>query len=306
VLSAFALIIIGIGFFPNQILEKLIYPAAVRMGYEGYAMGHLGHFNFFEWEMLKPMVIVIVLAGVIYLPGSLRGWFNWVPPRWLSIHALVYQPLTRIFMAAVCRGGSLLDSSVNNLYERSGSTARSWCRYVGEFDASIDHLYQRSGEAARSLADRSSRMDRALDNAYANTGRVARRLVDRTGELDHALDEAYAKTGQSARRLVDRTGELDHALDEAYTKSGQAARRLVDRTGELDRSLDEAYTKAGESARKLAGKSVDWDDKPGPEETSRTKRWDPSQWNIKNLNFDTLLLAAVLGVVLFVIFYYGR
>ncbi len=281
VLSVFAVIIIAIGLFPNLILEKLIYPAALRMGYEGYAMNHLAHFNFFEWEMLKPMVIVVVLAAVIYLPGSIRGWFNWVPPRWLSIYTLIYQPLTHLIMTAICRGGNLMDSSVNQLYNSSGTTARNLCRYVGEFDASIDHLYQRSGEAARGLADRSSRMDRALD-------------------------EAYSKTGQAARRLVDRTSDFDHALDEAYTKTGQSARRLVDRTGDLDHSLDEAYTKAGDSARKLVGKSVDWDGKTREESSDRPKRWEPSQWNIKNLNFDTLLLATVLGVVLLVIFYYGR
>lgn len=330
VLGAFALIITAIGLFPNQILEQLIYPAAVRLGYEGYAMDHLAHFNFFAWEMLKPMVIVVVLAAVIYIPGALRGWFNWQPPRWLSIHALVYRPLAQLLMAAACRGGSMLELGVNTLYDRSSSAARQMCRHIGDFDAFLDYLYQRSGEAARGLAEHSSRMDRALDQAYSRTGRAARRLVDRTGDLDQALDqayartgrvarrlvyrasdldqaldEAYAKTGRAARRLVDRTGDLDQALDEAYARTGRAARHLVDRTGALDHALDEAYVKSGRAARKLvsrAGYSQEKPQDPGLEIRQGDNRF---QWSIKNLNFDTLLLAAVLGVVLFVIFYYG-
>ncbi|MEW5783876.1 MAG: complex I subunit 5 family protein [Bacillota bacterium] len=306
-LSSFALIIIGIGLFPNLLLEKLILPAAARFGFEGQAMDHLAHFNFFEHHPLEAMLVVVLLAAALYLPGAYRGWFNWTPPQWLSIHALLYRPLTNLLMSAVCRGGSLVDLAVGRLYDRSGSVARLWCRYIGDFDGVLDRFYEHTGKAARGLADRSCSMDRALDQAYSKTGLLARLLADRTSDLDHALDEAYGKTGQAARRLVDRTSDLDHALDEAYVKAGDSARKLVDRTAELDHALDEAYVKAGDSARRLAGKSSTWDQHPEPPGAATAKRsWNPAQWNIKNLNFDNLLLAAVLGVILFVVFYYGR
>jgi formate hydrogenlyase subunit 3/multisubunit Na+/H+ antiporter MnhD subunit len=308
VLGAFSLLILGIGLFPNLVLEKVILPAAHLLGFEGYGMKHLAHFHFFELHPLEAMGVVLVLALVIYLPGALRGWFNWAPPRWLSIHALLYQPLTRLFMLAVCRGGSFLDLAVGKIYDNSSSAARLWCRYIGDIDTSLDRLYERSGQVARGLADRSNRVDQALDEAYAKTGRAARRLVDRTTDLDHALDEAYAKTGQAARRLVDRAGDFDHALDQSYETAGRIARGLAREGKRFDEVLDEAYTKAGEGARRLAGKGREWENEQSRlrEAGSAPSRWNPSQWNIKNLNFDSLLLAAVLGVILFIIFYYGR
>jgi len=42
------------------------------------------------------------------------------------------------------------------------------------------------------------------------------------------------------------------------------------------------------------------------EKKGKPGRGDSSRWNTKNLSFDNLLLVLVLGVVLFVIFYFGR
>jgi hydrogenase-4 component B len=308
VLGSFSLLIIGIGLFPNLLLERVVLPAAQLLGFEGYGMKHLAHFHFFELHPLEAMGVVLLLALVIYLPGALRGWFNWSPPRWLSIYALIYQPVTRLFMTLVCQGGVMLESAVGRAYDGSSSAARQWCRYIGDIDTSLDRLYERSGQAARDLADKTTRVDQALDDAYAKTGRAARRLVDRTGDFDHAIDQAYGKTGEAARRLVDRAGDLDHALDETYELTGRLARGLAQEGRHLDEVLDEAYVKAGDAARRLAAKGRDLEEEELRRRVagSGASRWNPAQWNIKNLNFDSLLLAAVLGVILFVIFYYGR
>jgi hydrogenase-4 component B len=274
VLSSFALIITAIGLFPNLVLERVIVPAAELLGYEGYAMDHLYHFHFFEWHPLEAMLIVVVLALFIYLPGAYRRWFDWKPPWWLSIYAIIYRPITHRFMELTCRAGMLVDSSVDKAYDRSGAAARAWCGYLGNLDSGLDKFYEKSGQAARKLADSSTEVDSRLDNFYEKSGEMARKLADRSTDMDSALNEAYRKTGEAARKVARQTTDVDKALNTVYDQAGRKARDQVE--------------------------------KRFAEKKEKKGRFDPSQWSTKNLNFDTLLLIMVLGIVLFVIFYFGR
>jgi hydrogenase-4 component B len=274
VLVSFALVITAIGLFPNFVLGKIIVPAASILHYEGHAMEHLHHFHFFDWHPLEAMLIVIVLALIIYIPGAWRGWFEWKPPWWLSIYALFYRPVTEKLVAATCRIGVLVDSSVDNAYNRSGSYARGLCSYVVDIDEGIDNFYTSSGKAARRLADRST-------------------------EMDAGLDRLYEKSGKAARHLADRSTEMDSALDETYRKSGRAAQKLARQTTALDKALNKAYDQAGQKTREEMGKML-------AEKKDKEDRQERRKWNIKNLSFDNLLLVLVLAVVLFIVFYFSR
>jgi len=68
------------------------------------------------------------------------------------------------------------------------------------------------------------------------------------------------------------------------------ARQFVDKTAEFDSSLGEAYEQSGEHSRSL------WE----------RMRGSQSDWNIKNLNFDSLLIALTLGLFLIILLYYTR
>lgn len=299
VLSSFALVIIAIGLFPNLILERVLVPAAEMLNYEGYAMDHLYHFHFFEWHPLEAMLIVVIIALLIYIPGALRGWFNWKPPWWLSITALVYQPITHRLMVLTCKAGILVDSSVDNAYNRSGEAARTWCSFIGNFDSGLDRAYERSGELARKLADRSTDMDAKLDDFYEKSGEMARKLADRSKDMDSKIDEFYEKSGEMARKLADRSSDMDSALNEAYQKTGRAAQKLARQTADADKALSQVYDHAGQKAR-------DEMEKRFSEKKRKPGLFDPARWSTKNLSVDNLLLVLVLGVVLFIIFYFGR
>jgi len=274
VLSSFALIIVAIGLFPNLILEQVLVPAAERLDYAGYAMDHLYHFHFFEWQPLEAMLIVIILALVIYIPAAYRGWFDWKPPWWLSIYALVYRPVTHRLMDVTCRVGVMVDSSVDSAYDKSGSAARTWCSYVGNLDSGLDRFYEKSSIVARKLADRSS-------------------------DVDTKIDEFYEKSGKAARKLADRSRDMDSAINEAYHKTGIAAKKLAEHTSDAESKLDRVYDIAGERTRAEMEKRLS-------QKRGKSQRFDPSKWTTKNLSFDTLLLVLVLGIVLLVIFYFGR
>lgn len=274
VLSAFALIITAIGIFPNLILEKIIVPAAELLKYEGYAMDHLYHFYFFAWHPLEAMIIVGILALVIYIPGAYRRWFDWRPPPWFSVDYLIYQPLTHYLMAFACRAGVFVDSSVDNAYNRSSLIARGWCIFIGNIDRDLDRLYIKSGEIGRKIADRSRDMDARLDQFYQRSGEAARKLADKSAEMDSALDKAYLKTGQAAQKLATQSTNLDQALSAAYDQAGHKARE----------EMEKRITARNEKERRSGS----------------------ARWTTKNLSFDNLLLILVLGLVLLIVFYFGR
>ncbi len=299
VLTGFALVIIAIGLFPNLILERLLVPASEMLRYEGYGMDHLYHFHFFEWHPLEAMLIVVVIAVLIYLPGAYRGWFNWKPPYWLSIHALIYQPVTHYLMKFASRTGVVLDSSVDEAYNRSGKIARNWAGYIANVDSGIDRFYSQSGKAARKLADRTSDMDSSIDSFYEKSGEVARGLADRSRDMDSKLDEFYERSAKKARELADRSSDLDSALDEAYRKTGAAAQKLARQTTDIDRALNIVYDQAGKKTREQVEKRLAAKDE-------KKSLFDRAKWTTKNLSFDTLLMVLVLGAVLFIVFYFSR
>jgi len=237
-------------------------------------MDHLYHFHFFEWHPLEAMVIVVVLALVIYVPGAYFRLFEWKPPWWLSIYALIYQPLTCRLMDFTRLTGVLIDSTVDSTYTRSGIIARTWCNYMGNVDSGLDKFYEKSGKAARTLADRSTDMDARIDQFYEKSGEMARKMADRSADMDSALNEAYLKTGKAAKNLAKHTSDVDQAINVVYDQAGKKARDQVE--------------------KRLA------------EKKEKTVRGDSARWSTKNLSFDNLLLVLVLGVVLFVIFYFGR
>jgi hydrogenase-4 component B len=112
--------------------------------------------------------------------------------------------------------------------------------------------------------------------------------------------------------MADRTTKFDEALDKTYENTGKAAMRLADRTGQLDRALDQGYEKAGSSTKEFIEKSMkgegkkQTEDPETPQQNAKRPGYNPLEWNIRNINFDSLLLALMLGLVIFILFYFAR
>ena len=202
VLVVYAALVLGIGVFPNLLLEYLLIPGSQLLGFSEYSIANIYGFGFFEWYPLRKVALVILLALFIYLPASSRGWFEWNPPAKLCIQRLIIQPIPQLVLSFFFREVNINDMALGQFYEHADNED-----VQSEYTVSIDIM-----------------------------------------DLGH--DEA----GQSA-----------------YYVSGKGLDR--------DRRLREHF------------KSFFW--------------WDQEQWNIKNLNFDNLLLAFVLGVILFIVFSYG-
>ncbi len=199
-------------------------------------------------------------------------------PPWVSVEYLIFNPLGKAVYKRFCSYGSTLDSSVDNLYMKTGRNLYQFCQYITTLDKSIDSAFQRSAEVGRNLAERTRYLDQAIDEGYTKTGTAARKIADHTRRFDEGIDEGYAKTGNAARRFADHSRKFDEGIDEGYSKTGEAMRRMADRS--------EAEFEEEDYRKRL--------------------RFNPIEWTTKNLNFDQLILALLLGAVLIVIFYTGR
>ncbi|EEG78151.1 complex I subunit 5 family protein [Dethiobacter alkaliphilus] len=131
--------------------------------------------------------------------------------------------------------------------------------------------------------------DSGINKTYLQTGKIASNMCKYVSNFDSSINDAYEKSGNVARRLAERTEHFDSSLNEAYEKSGEYARRMADKSADFDGSPDEVHEHSGEDTRSL------WD----------KMRGRPSDWNIKNLNFDSLLMALMLGLFLFILIYYN-
>ncbi len=167
---------------------------------------------------------------------------------------------------------------------------RTCCNFGAKFDTAINDVYLKTGKLSTGMCRYVGSLDASLNDAYEKSGGIARRLAEGTERFDSSLNEAYEKSGSAARRLADRTQQFDGALNDAYEKSGKLARQLADKTADLDGALDKAYEESGSASRSL------WD----------KLRGRPTDWNIKNLNFDSFLMALMLGLFLFILIYYTR
>lgn len=309
-LFVLALFILLIGIYPNFFMDEYILVSAQPFVFEPYSIKHVLGFHFFDHHPLGAALKVMVLAAAIYLPLHKWKLYHVKLPTWLSIEYIIFAPLARLAYWSIIRFGNSLDGSVNNLYLKIGISFLRLCSYVGNFDTNLDRFYERSSRSALYFVEKSKHFDDALNEAYEKTGYTARELADRTSMFDGALNKAYEATGKTVKRMADRTGQLDEALDKTYTRTGQAVKSFADRTGQLDKALDRGYEKAGTSAKKAIYKGIKGEDLPEVEkETTRRDRkvaFNPLEWSIKNINFDQLLMAIMLGLLIFVLFYFAR
>jgi len=96
----------------------------------------------------------------------------------------------------------------------------------------------------------------------------------------------------------------DMALGQFYEHSANENKHSDYYSSDVDEAPELAHDEAAQSAYYMIGKGLDRD-RQMREQLRSFFWWDQQQWNIKNLNFDNLLLAIVLGVVLFIVFSYG-
>ena len=78
--------------------------------------------------------------------------------------------------------------------------------------------------------------------------------------------------------------------------------------GAMDRSLDPAADAKPQSLREMAAGDGQEGESEGVKKNKILGRfaWKPEEFNIKNINFDSLILAFMLSLLFFVLFIFTR
>lgn len=105
--------------------------------------------------------------------------------------------------------------------------------------------------------------------------------------------------------LISKLIFSDMALAQVYRQPGIEGSNSGYYYNNYEEVSDEALDEICQKAYSISGTGIE------RERRIRSQRrksaiWNQDQWNIKNLNFDNLLLAFLLGIVLFIIFTYSR
>ncbi len=238
-------------------------------------------------------LVVIGIMVFVLLSNILERGIK--PPAWMSIESLVFVPVGNYAYKLLCAFGYYLDSSVNNSYIRSSDWFYRFCQFIGKVDTSLDEMYSKGGQAAYKFAEKSKSLDGSLDRMYSKGGQAAYKFAEKSKSLDGAIDSTFSSSGSAVYRLADKVKSTDEALDDALENSGRSVTELAKSGRYIDDALNRSYEKTGEKAREALEHQA----------TSQQQGWGSFQWTIKNLNFDNLLLVAVLGFLLVILFYFG-
>ena len=273
---------------------KFTWPVYAVLGIFGTAILAIGMFP----QFLLNNVVVPAMQGFTYDSYTVAHIpdvhvFNWYDIKGMLIVLGVAIPLYLILDHYKLMEWKAPDwLSVEYLVYRPAAHffIHTCCNFGTQFDTAINTAYLKTGKVTAEMCNYVNMFDSSINDAYEKSGGVARRLAERTERFDGALNDAYEKSGSVAKRLAERTEQFDSSLNNAYEKSGEVAKKLANKTAELDGALDDMYEKSGERSLSL------WD----------KLRGRPSDWNIKNLNFDSLLMALMLGLFLFALIYYTK
>ncbi len=152
---------------------------------------------------------------------------------------------------------------------------RFCCRYVTRVEGGICDLYDRSGSVSHSVLRRVRKLDDMLDEGYEASQRTTTLVVEQARGLEHGIEEAYARVGHQVATLPTGAASVEGEITAVYTRVGQAA---VDTT------------------RRLRNEAAS---------DNHATEQQPEVWNPQNVTLGSLVVAAVMFVVLVVLYAVG-
>jgi len=102
-LGSIALLIVGIGVFPNFVLDSLILPQLQMTTYDPHFISQeIASLSVFSFKDIATSMGIIIFGIFIFLIGNRYRFFNIKLPRWLSIEYWFFLP-TYLLMQNLCR-----------------------------------------------------------------------------------------------------------------------------------------------------------------------------------------------------------
>ncbi|UMZ72860.1 complex I subunit 5 family protein [Natranaerofaba carboxydovora] len=318
VLAVFIVLVIGIGSFPNFFLEQIVVPgmSTFPQFQADVISEQLIGLNFWDSYDLQKVVLVLAIASCIYILGTATEFVRWRAPYWLSIENVLYRPIVTGFLNASTTLGATFDVTINDFFEQTSRQSMEIAKKVSKLDQGIDETYSKSGERAKDAMEKAGVLDGKIDDFYEESGKRAKGIARTTNQIDGKIDDFYEEGGKRAKGWARATQELDESLDSAYARTaagltsaaGVAKGENIEefQEGSLiydEEELEKAYSQVGRVSHHVTSRKKL---RKRPKSIWEMFGLDASVLNIKNLNFDSFIIALMLGLSLFFLLFYHQ
>lgn len=140
VFSVTSLVIIFIGLRPGFVLQKIIAPLTQSFSFSADSLKHLAAVNFWVFDDLAGMVVVLLLAALLYYLNHRFKIFSFKLPAALSVEGLIYRPLVRLSFMVFTGSSKILETVIDGGFIRSTNLLKVFCQGGLILDLSANQL----------------------------------------------------------------------------------------------------------------------------------------------------------------------
>ncbi|MTI95603.1 MAG: NADH dehydrogenase [Firmicutes bacterium] len=281
-----------VGLFPHFTTRQLIVPAMDTVGVGESALDYALSVNVWSGPDLLGMLKTIAVAAVIWLLVVKVRLDRLRFPDWFSIEKLFYRPIAQGFMMLCLGPGVFIDRKVNQVYHGTGDASMGICRYVGKVDHSINKIYASTGDMSLELCRYLGHVDGSINRLYYRVGNISVDVCNAIDAWDQALDSLYMSMGRRSEQFCVNLDRLDQDLDKLYSDLGLVSTRAIHRLNSMEQGLFDVS-----EYKKPPVKRQWWH--------SLQDQLANPQWELSNLNVESIFVAIAFVVVVVILLVYG-
>jgi hydrogenase-4 component B len=316
VTGVYAVAILAVGVLPYWFTKFVGRVSAEGIPWlEYHLLEHLDHIHFWDshayWGVVMPALLGI---GIFFLTEKLR-FEDWKPPVWLSVEYLIYRPISQGFLYICSRYVCGLEGGIADVYETSSTVSGSLIRRVRRIDSMIDDGYDQGSQVSTELIRRVRQIDDMIGEGYDQGQEASGHLVDRVRRAaDDDIEEAR-QDGSASEDIARAVREVEELFDHGVEPTGATSRRLIRkiRSGKevlasLDESIDhDAVLESPESDKSdvLVQQQSGIEDQSKDSEPHKQTPTMDQAWCPQNITLGSLILAVVLMIILFILYFFG-
>lgn len=297
VLTVFGAIMIFIGILPHVPLRGIVLPAVTTFGYDAYSFNYVAKLNVWNRADIMAIVITFALAAVIFTIVEKFNLYRIQFPKWMSVEDMIFNPLAKGFMF-ICLGPSVvLDRTVNKMYQGTGQVSMEVFKHIGDMEKSIDKAYSSAGTVTSTVCQGLDHFERTVNEIYESADPNNEKLCQGLDKMDSDNSQALDGLASVHEKIAQLKGK-----DEL--KTVRMCDLMVQAKGEVkDLAHAKFDCKAGHCPFAHEKKCV----KIMPKEKGFWEKLAVSpEWNLKNLNFDALIVVTLFTIVLLILLFFSK
>ncbi len=289
VLTSFAAFMLFIGFFPHVPFKAIVLPTVSTFGYDSYAFGYVEKFKIFNGEDIMAAVIVFLLASIIYLTFEKFNLYKTSFPQWMSVDKLVYTPLIKGFMFMCLGPGVVLDRTVNKMYQGTGQASMGIFKQIGEIETNVNKAYSGAGKISIAVCHGIDHFESTV-NELSKIG-SNEEICQGIAKLDGTTSQEYSQITESMKEAKDKGTITTLKMCDMMSKQQGEHKIMLD----ADFNCKNGHCPFAPDKKCYKKEPTFWE-----------KLSVNPDWNLKNLNFDTLIVATLFTILLLILVFFSK